>query len=83
MYKMTSTEVQNGFGKALQKVALEPVSIARNNTIVAVLISPAEYERLSQLEDYYLGLKALEAKNEGMIGPEAALKLLNEKMASD
>ena len=80
MFLMSSTEVQNAFGKALQQVAVAPVSISCNNAVVAIMLSPAEYERLSQLEDFYLGLKARKAEQEGLIGPEETMRLLREKL---
>lgn len=84
MKAATATEVKNRFGEFLDDAKAEPVIVNRNGRNVAVLMSWAEYERLSALEDAWWAARAEAAEAEGgYLGPEkskaALLDLLHER----
>ena len=78
MTTATSTEVQTRFGEYIDCAQREPVSIKKNGRKYAVLLSQEEYERLQAAEDRQWGLRALEAKQAGMLTPEETGAFLNE-----
>src|SRR5271163_2457611 len=87
MKAATATDVKNRFGEFLDEARSEPVAVNRNGRNVAVLISWAEYERLSALEDAWWAARAEAAEAEGgYLGPEksveALLSLLHEPKES-
>jgi prevent-host-death family protein len=47
---VTATDAKNTFGQILEAAQREPVRIQKNGRDVAVLVSAAEYERLSELQ---------------------------------
>jgi prevent-host-death family protein len=47
MSTITATDAKNKFGQVLDQAQLEPVHIQKNGRDVAVVISAAEYQRLS------------------------------------
>ncbi len=84
MKAATATDVKNRFGEFLDDARAEPVVVNRNGRNVAVLMSWAEYERLSALEDAWWAARAKAAEAEGRyLGPEksmeALLNLLHER----
>jgi prevent-host-death family protein len=50
MKRFTATDAKNKFGEILDASMTEPVMIEKNGRPVAVLISKAEYDRLSPQE---------------------------------
>jgi antitoxin Phd len=84
MRSATATDVKNRFGEFLDDAKSEPVVVNRNGRNVAVLMSWAEYQRLSALEDAWWAARAKAAETEGRyLGPEksmeALLNLLHER----
>lgn len=45
---MTATDAKNRFGELLEMARKEPVHIQKNGRTVAVMLSPEEYQRLSE-----------------------------------
>lgn len=83
MKSATATEVKTRFGEFLDEARAEPVVVNRSGRNVAVLMSWAEYERLSALEDAWWAARAKAAEAEGRyLGSDksmgALLTLLNE-----
>jgi len=65
MKAATATDVKNRFGEYLDDAKSEPVVVNRNGRSVAVLMSWAEYQRLSALEDAGWAARAKAAEAEG------------------
>jgi antitoxin Phd len=61
---------KQSFGRLLDDAQREPVVIERNGRPVAVVLSMAEYELFEWLEDAHWGMRAEEAVQEGLAGPE-------------
>lgn len=59
-----ATELKNRLGKYLDAAIKEPVIVEKNGRNTAVIISFEEYNHLIELEDFYWGIKALEAEKE-------------------
>lgn len=76
--KTNATHFKNHFGEYMQKVYQEPIIVEKSGKPSAVLISYATFEKLSNLEDYYWGMKAEQAAKEGFLGPEESEKRLRE-----
>lgn len=76
--KTNATQFKNHFGEYMQKVYQEPIIVEKSGKPSAVLISYATFERLSNLEDFYWGMKANEAAKEGFLGSEESEKRLRE-----
>lgn len=72
--KTNATKFKNHFGEYMQKVYQEPIIVEKSGKPSAVLISYDTFERLSNLEDLYWGVKAQEAANEGFLGVEESEK---------
>jgi prevent-host-death family protein len=83
MKTLGASEAKNNFGELLDLARRQPVQITKKGRNVVVVVSIEEFERLSELEDELLALKAEKAQQEGFIGEsesEALLeKLLNAK----
>ncbi|TAK78147.1 MAG: type II toxin-antitoxin system Phd/YefM family antitoxin [Gammaproteobacteria bacterium] len=76
--KTNATEFKNHFGEYMQKVYQEPVIVEKSGKPSAVLISYDTFKRLSNLEDFYWGMKAEQAVKEGFLGPTESEKRLKE-----
>lgn len=71
----TATDAKNKFGEVFDSALREPVRIQRNGRRGAVLMSDEFFE---DLEDYYLGMQAMEIlKNSKPIGVAKSKKLLD------
>lgn len=68
MKTITSTECKTRLGEYLETVRIEPVTIKKAGSPVAVLLSVAEYERLQSLENAYWLARAKQAESTGYIG---------------
>lgn len=77
MKKLAASDAKNRFGEMLDLARREPVHITKKGRNVAVVLSTEEFERLSELEDQLLAMKAKEAKQEGFIGIAESEELLN------
>ncbi len=80
---ITSTECKTRLGEYLETVRTEPVFIEKTGRAVAVLISRAEYDRLTALENSYWLERAKEAEDSGYIGSEKSMKMLKEGMNAE
>ncbi|MBF0465707.1 MAG: type II toxin-antitoxin system Phd/YefM family antitoxin [Nitrospirae bacterium] len=79
MKTVNATEVKNRFGQYLETSLSEPVVIEKTGRAVAVMISMADYERLSALEDSYWAQRALEAEKSGFLDPQESLSVVLKK----
>lgn len=79
--EITATELKNKLGMYLDVAKVEPVIVDKTGRKTAVLLSFAEYERLTALEDAYWGKKAADAEEEGYVGAEHSLAFLKDKHA--
>jgi antitoxin Phd len=76
---IAAKEAKNAFGRMLDAVQREPVTIEKHGRAVAVILSLEEYKRLEALDDAYWAARAQQAGEEGdWLGPEASEKWLNE-----
>ena len=79
----SATIAKNNFGLLLDKAIAEPVVIEKKGRPVAVVLSIAEYERLTDIEDRYWGEKAMTAVNEGFLSEEESRKWLEGKLVAE
>jgi antitoxin Phd len=82
MKEAAATDVKNKFGQMLEAVMSEPVTIEKNGRPVAVMMSMAEYERLTEIEDRYWGEKALKALEEGFASDAETKALIEGKLGA-
>jgi prevent-host-death family protein len=82
MKEAAATDVKNKFGQMLETVMSEPVAIEKNGRPVAVMMSMAEYERLTEIEDRYWGEKALKALEEGFASDAETKALIEGKIGA-
>ena len=75
MKKLAASDAKNRFGEMLDLARREPVHITKKGRNVAVVLSTEEFERLTELEDKLLAIKA---KEEGFIRGEESEKLLQQ-----
>lgn len=80
MKETAATEAKNRFGQLLEMAMNEPVAIGKKGRPVAVLLSFAEYQRLTELEDRYWGEKALKALESGFISEGETTNWLKKKL---
>ena len=79
MKTVAATEAKDAFGRMLDAVQREPVTIEKHGRAVAVILSLEEYQRLEALDEAYWASRAQEASEEGdWLGPGASEKWLNE-----
>ena len=78
MKTLGASEAKNHFGELLDLARREPIQITKKGRNVAVVISIEEFERLSELEDELLAIKAEKAQQEGFIGISESEALLEE-----
>lgn len=76
--KTNATQFKNHFGEYMQKVYQEPVIVEKSGKPSAVLISYDTFLRLSNLEDFYWGMRAEQAAKEGFLGPAESERKLRE-----
>lgn len=83
MKEATATEAKNRFGHLLDEAMTEPVAIDKNGRPVAVIMSFAEYQRLTELEDRYWGEKALKAVKSGFLSEGETAVWLEGKLNAE
>ena len=76
--KTNATQFKNHFGEYMQKVYQEPIIVEKSGKPSAVLISYDTFKRLSNLEDFYWGMRAEQAAKEGFLGTGKSEKKLKE-----
>ncbi|AOW99033.1 prevent-host-death protein [Moorena producens PAL-8-15-08-1] len=80
MKTLGASEAKNRFGELLDLARREPVQITKKGRNVAVVISREEFERLLELEDELIAIKAKQAQQEGFIGLSESDQLLENIM---
>ncbi len=80
MKTLGASEAKNRFGELLDLARREPVEITKKGRKVAVVISIEEFERLLELEDELIAIKAKQAQQEGFIGLSESEDLLEDIM---
>lgn len=83
MRETSATEAKNKFGQLIDQAMTEPVAIDKNGRPVAVLVSFAEYQRLTALEDRYWGEKALKAAQGGFLSEAESRAWLEGKLNAE
>ena len=76
MKVFAAAEAKNAFGRMIDIVQREPVTVEKKGRAVAVIMSIEEYKRLEQIENDFWGSKALAAEQEGFIGKEKSADLM-------
>jgi prevent-host-death family protein len=79
----TATEAKNRFGHLIDMAMTEPVAIDKNGRQVAVLLSIAEYQRLTELEERTWGEKALKALQNGFLSEGESSVWLEGKLNAE
>ena len=79
MLKYTSTYVQDHFKNASKACQTEPVHITKNDSPCAVLLSPTEYKRLTDIENKYWGELAELAESCGFMDDHEVNLWVNTK----
>ncbi len=74
---ITATEAKNRFAEMVDLAREEPVTITRNERAVAIVLSPAEYSRLTQVEDKYWGDLADKVTKKDFVGVDESSEFLN------
>lgn len=74
---ITATEAKNRFADLVDLARTEPVTITRNDRAVAIVLSPAEYARLTTSDDAYWGEQAKRASVRDFISPTESQEFLN------
>ena len=80
MKTLGASEAKNRFGELLDLARREPIQITKKGRNVAVVISIEEFERLLELEDELIAIKAKQAQQEGFIGLSESEQLLEDIM---
>ena len=75
---ISATKAKMLFGELIDEARISPVSVTKNNKIVAVMMSASEYERLQSLDTAYWANKALQAKEGGFVGKKKSGELIND-----
>ncbi|MDD5232650.1 MAG: type II toxin-antitoxin system Phd/YefM family antitoxin [Syntrophales bacterium] len=78
-----ATDAKNKFGHLLEMAITEPVAIEKQGRRVAVIISAAEYERLTALEDKIWGEKALAAVSKGFLSEKETKDWIKGKLNAE
>jgi antitoxin Phd len=76
MKTVSSTEIKNRLGQYLESAIGEPVVVEKAGRPVAVVLSYAEYQRLTRLEDSYWAARARVAEESGWAGSEKTMAVL-------
>ena len=81
MQEVSSSEFKNHLGEYLNSSQSEPILVQRSGKPIAVLMSPAEFEWLQQMEDLYWIARAQASEAAGeWIGHEESVKTLTQQM---
>lgn len=81
MQEISSSEFKNHLGEYLASSQNEPILVQRSGKPIAVLLSPAEYKWLQQMEDLYWIARAEASEQAGeWIGHDESMKLLTRRL---
>lgn len=78
MRVLAAAEAKNSFGKMIDIVQKEPVTIEKKGRAVAVVLSMEEYSNFELLEDQWWANKAEEAIKEEFMDTEESEKLMQK-----
>ena len=76
MQSITSKNAQDHFGRLLDEVQREPVTITRHDRPVAVVVSRQRFEELEALEDAIWAARVRAAAQSGSVGVEATAEFI-------
>jgi len=74
------SDFRSRIGDYLGHLDSTPVVLERHGKPAAVVLSYAEYQRLQDMEDAWWGAQAQAALKSGLVGHEAAMQHLQEKL---
>lgn len=74
---LTATDAKNRFAELVDLARIEPITITRNDRAVAIVLSPAEYSRLTASDDAYWGELASQTKSSDLLSPTESQTFLN------
>ena len=77
MKNMTASQARQGFSDLLSTVEKEPVTITKDNKVVAIMVQATRYHELKRLEDILYGKAAELAIAEGFVSNQESDDLLN------
>lgn len=80
MKTVTATELKTRTSETLATAQREPVAIEKNGRAIAVIVSQADYERLTKLENHYWLAQVEAAEKSGYIGTEATVAFFKEML---
>ncbi len=84
MKTIAAKEAKNGFGKMLDTVQREPVTIEKHGRAVAVILSLEEYQRLEALDDAWWAARAQEVVDKGeWLGPDESERLTRQLLDAE
>jgi prevent-host-death family protein len=78
MKTVTATEVKNTFGTVMDSALVEPVMVKKSGRSSVVILSVAEYERLTTIEDSYWANRALKAEASGYASAKDVQQLMKD-----
>jgi antitoxin Phd len=76
--RINATNFKNHLGHYLESSIKEPVIVEKSGRPSAVLISFDMFEKLSQYEDFYWGILAIQAEKEGYLSTEETANRLQK-----
>lgn len=83
MQYISSTELKNQLGQYLNLTNSEPITVNKSGKPIAVMLSPAEYEHLQQMEDLYWIARADAMRDSGeWVSGDEAIKILTQKLGT-
>ncbi len=78
MKTIKATEVKNKFGAVMDIALVEPVMVQKSGRSSVVMLSAAEYERLTAMEDAYWAARAVKAEASGYATAAEVNKLIED-----
>jgi antitoxin Phd len=82
MEKIAATEAQNKFGELVDSARRSPIEITKKGRGVVVVLASEEFQRLQDLEDEVLALRAVAAENEERVSTKESEDLLKELLGA-
>jgi len=82
MKTINATEVKNRFGAVMDIALVEPVMVQKSGRSSVVMLSAAEYERLTAMEDAYWAARAAKAEASGVASSDEVNKLIEDSQGA-
>ena len=73
---IAATEAKNKFGMVMDSALVEPVLVQKSGRSSVIILSIAEYERLTTIEDAYWAARAVKAEASGFASEADVKKLI-------